>query len=135
MRLYNKNKLQLRSAKCVYLGLSPYHKGYKCLSSEGKVYVLKDVIFNQTKFPYPYIIHLTSNINTSGFVKSSQLTIIPTTQLPLFINQNSTLRFDPTINHEQSTQLNFANHTNTWQVDFNCNPLHAIEYLTCMPLL
>jgi histone deacetylase 1/2 len=52
LRTYNRHKLQFRSSPCVYLGVSPQHKGHKCLDSQGRVYISKDVIFHELKFPY-----------------------------------------------------------------------------------
>lgn len=52
LRPYNKHKFQFRYEECVYLGLSPLHKGHKCISSSGRIYISKDVIFNELKFPY-----------------------------------------------------------------------------------
>jgi histone deacetylase 1/2 len=52
LRPYTAHKLDFRSTKCVYLGPSPTHKGYKCLSPEGKVFISKDVVFNELEFPY-----------------------------------------------------------------------------------
>lgn len=49
---YNKNKLDFRSQECLFLGYSTSHKGYKCLSSNGRLYISKDVLFNEHKFPY-----------------------------------------------------------------------------------
>ena len=48
VRLYNKNKLEFRSLKYTYLGVSPTNKGYKCLSPEGKLYLSKYVVFIET---------------------------------------------------------------------------------------
>lgn len=50
---YNQHKLQHRSTECVYLGPSPQHKGHKFLSAEGRIYISKDVLFNEMKFPFP----------------------------------------------------------------------------------
>jgi histone deacetylase 1/2 len=53
LRPYNKHKLQFRSSPCVYLGVSPQHKGHKCLDEHGKIFISKDVVFNESNFPYP----------------------------------------------------------------------------------
>ena len=52
LRPYNQSKLQPRSEECLFLGYSGNHKGYKCLSKQGKIYISKDVIFNETHFPF-----------------------------------------------------------------------------------
>jgi hypothetical protein len=53
LRSYNKRKLAFRSKRCVFLGYSPKHKGVKCLDvSTGRVYVSRDVVFNEAVFPF-----------------------------------------------------------------------------------
>lgn len=37
------------------MGVSPHHKGHKCLSSSGRLYISKDVEFNEGRFPYQLI--------------------------------------------------------------------------------
>ena len=34
------------------MGYSSSHKGYKCLSSTGRIYISKDVLFNELRYPY-----------------------------------------------------------------------------------
>lgn len=46
------HKLDYRSHECVFLGYSTAHKGYKCLSPSGIIFISKDVIFNEFRFPY-----------------------------------------------------------------------------------
>lgn len=53
MRPYNTSKLQFRTSKCLFLGYSNDHKGYKCLHSSGKIYVSKTVEFHEHEFPFP----------------------------------------------------------------------------------
>lgn len=53
LRPYNQHKLQFRSMPCINLGISPRHRGYKCLNHEGRIYISKDVIFDENTFPYP----------------------------------------------------------------------------------
>ena len=53
LRPYNKQKLSFRSKECVFLGYSSLHKGYKCLDTDsGRVYISRDVIFDESVFPF-----------------------------------------------------------------------------------
>jgi len=53
LRPYNAHKLQFRSKRCVFLGYSNLHKGYKCLDiTSGRVYISRDVTFDETIFPF-----------------------------------------------------------------------------------
>ena len=53
LRPYNAHKLPFRSKRCVFLGYSTLHKGYKCLDvSTGRVYISRDVVFDETVFPF-----------------------------------------------------------------------------------
>lgn len=61
LRAYNKHKFQYRAEECVYLGLSPMHKGHKYLSQRGRIYISKEITFNKTKFPYIFLFPQTTN--------------------------------------------------------------------------
>ncbi|WVZ51499.1 LOW QUALITY PROTEIN: hypothetical protein U9M48_002643 [Paspalum notatum var. saurae] len=53
LRPYNRHKLQFGPLQCVFLGYSPIHKGFKCLDpSSGKVYISRDVTFDESIFPF-----------------------------------------------------------------------------------
>ena len=53
LRPYNNRKLMYRSKQCVFIGYSAQHKGVKCLDvSTGRVYISRDVVFDETKFPF-----------------------------------------------------------------------------------
>jgi hypothetical protein len=53
LRPYNKHKLQFRSQRCVFLGFSNFYKGFKCLDpASGRVYISRDVIFDETIIPF-----------------------------------------------------------------------------------
>lgn len=50
LRPYNTTKMQFRSLKCTFIGYSPKHKGYKCLGPQGRIYISRDVIFDELTF-------------------------------------------------------------------------------------
>ena len=52
LRPYNAHKLDFRSDLCLFLGYSSQHKGYKCLSKNGKMYISRNVVFDESFFPY-----------------------------------------------------------------------------------
>ena len=49
---YNKHKLDFRSACCLFLGYSLHNKGYIGISSSGKNFISKHVVFNEDVFSY-----------------------------------------------------------------------------------
>ena len=60
LRPYNGRKLAFRSKECIFVGYSSHHKGYKCLdASTGRVYISRDVIFDETVFPFAHKIQAT----------------------------------------------------------------------------
>ncbi|CAJ2671926.1 unnamed protein product, partial [Trifolium pratense] len=63
LRPYHTTKLAYRSQECVFLGYSSTYKGYKCLSPEGRVYISKDVLFNEQRFPYSSLFSNTKSNN------------------------------------------------------------------------
>lgn len=52
LRPYNSHKFEFHSEICVYLGLSPVHKGSQCLLSTGKIIISRHVTFNENLFPF-----------------------------------------------------------------------------------
>lgn len=49
---YNSKIFQFKTEKCAYLGSSPIHKGHKCLTSAGRIYISRHVQFNENEFPF-----------------------------------------------------------------------------------
>lgn len=37
----------------IFLVYSSSHKGYKCMDPSGRVFISKDVVFNELRFPFP----------------------------------------------------------------------------------
>lgn len=51
LRAYQQHKFQYHTEKCIYLGPSPAYKGYKCITSTGRMYISRHVRFNEHEFP------------------------------------------------------------------------------------
>lgn len=67
LRLYTANKLQFQSQECVLIGYSNLHKGYKCLHKpSGHVYLSRDVVFDELKFPFSKDNHPFTDIPVSA---------------------------------------------------------------------
>ncbi|KAI5343744.1 hypothetical protein L3X38_011620 [Prunus dulcis] len=50
---YNKHKLSFKSVPCVFIGYDDHYKGYRCLDPiSGRVYISRNVTFDETTFPY-----------------------------------------------------------------------------------
>lgn len=53
LRPYSKHKLDQRSIRCVFLGYSLQHKGYKCLDlKNNRIYISPHVTFEESTFPF-----------------------------------------------------------------------------------
>jgi histone deacetylase 1/2 len=74
LRPYNKRKLEFRSKKCVFLGYSSLHKGYKCLHvPTNRMYISRDVIFDENVFPFSNMpLHSTQSTLSSSPLRSDQ---------------------------------------------------------------
>lgn len=78
---YNARKLEFCSRQRVFIGYSPLHKGYKCLDrSTGHIYISRDVIFDETIFPF-------ANHNPQPSTGPS--VPLPNIALPLVLAQSS----------------------------------------------
>jgi hypothetical protein len=50
---YNTHKMDFRSTRCIFLGYSLNHKGYKCLDpTTNRLYIARNVVFDENSFPY-----------------------------------------------------------------------------------
>ena len=72
LRLYNNHKLNFHTQKCLMIGYSLIHKGYKCLDSTGKTYIARHVQFNESEFPYSELF-LTKSDSQISFVQPNQV--------------------------------------------------------------
>jgi histone deacetylase 1/2 len=135
LRPYNAYKFDFRSHQCIFLGYSNTHKGYKCLSPTGNFFISKDVLFNETSFPYPSL--FSDSVNNSP---------TPTQDVPLFnlpIDshnlQHLTTQSPAPIIASDNTKSNispasFIPHTNSDTANTSpTSPLHKTDLLTVIP--
>lgn len=98
----------MHSKDYVFLGYSPTHRGYKCLDPSGKIFVSKDVLFNETRHLYAELIHSKLACASSSVPTSS---ILPYHSfLNLILSSNSinptqtSLSQSPPSSHSSFTQ-------------------------------
>jgi hypothetical protein len=91
LRPYNSKKLEFRSKRCVFLGYSNLHKGFKCLDpSASYIYISRDVVFDETVFPFS-----TLHPN-AGLRLRKEIDLLPD------ILKNPSSKFGDAIVHDQS---------------------------------
>ncbi|KAI5416369.1 hypothetical protein KIW84_041438 [Lathyrus oleraceus] len=87
---YKSHKLDFRSQECVFLCYFTSHKGYRCLASNGRLYISKDVLFNELRFPYPELfLKYSSFVPPSTSVSLPTLSMVPTYFSSLLSNPTS----------------------------------------------
>ena len=85
MRPYNPHKLTFRSKKCIFLGYSSNHHGYRCLDpSTNRVYISRDVVFNEQDFPTKNVPSLPPHVENSHLDESLPLPMPPHLGISLF---------------------------------------------------
>lgn len=130
LRPYNKHKLQMRSAKCVFLGYSPSHKGYKCLSSSSRIYITRHAVFNEQEFLYK---HLFRNGDYSAIESSP--TVLPFSEIKW-----TATRIDGEVGEPAQGRVSSPTHTNDHSsthvpithIEPNFSPVHST---TSLPIL
>lgn len=120
LRPYQNHKFQYHSTKCTFLGNSESHKGYKCLSSTGRVYT-RHVIFNEQDFPFKTGFLNTRASESPLVVSNTNWLNIPTIIQPSFspltrsTNQHNSPTTPPT---HQSSSSYFSQHSTSHSTVF-----------------
>lgn len=89
LRPYNAHKLDYRSHICTFIGYSTNHKGYLCFHRpSSRVYVSRNILFDETVFPFRDSLSSPSTILSSSSHPSLPLSLIlpsppPRTESPL----------------------------------------------------
>lgn len=83
MQPYHKHKMNFKLEKCTFIGYSPFHKGFKCLTSSGKIIISRHVTFNETSFPFA------NKSSATECTNSVSSPFLPTAQPPTLIFHNA----------------------------------------------
>ena len=108
LRDFNKHKFDFYTSKCIFIGYSPSHKGYKCLTISGKIHILRHVIFDETVFPYS----TDNSFNLSQPNKDSETPVSVSNFSPQQVYHLSTLSL-PHNNFEDVYSASSAGHQQT----------------------
>ncbi|KAK9166949.1 hypothetical protein Scep_002140 [Stephania cephalantha] len=100
LRPYNSHKFQFRSERCLFLGYSSSHKGYKYLHKSGRLYITRHVVFNEEEFPYHMLFFPSSSTDRS---ESSSSIFLPTPSLSI-----STSFSSPNLSQDKSPSMSVA---------------------------
>lgn len=113
--------LQFISDQCTYLGVSPTHKGHKCLNLEGRIFISNDVISNETMFPCK-----TSYIKADDTSKFQPSLSSKTSKLMLFLPKSNFIpHLDRALpSHVPPTIQSFHNTVDTTTLPIDHNALH-----------
>ena len=114
LRPYNSHKLDFRSKQCIFLGYSLHHKGYKCLDlSTNRVYFARNVLFDETLFPFSHLSAAPHSVNTSS-------THVPLPSIPQPIS-NSPPNLEPHNTRSTSTPTASPSSTSIPSLPYSTN--------------
>lgn len=120
LRPYNSPKLQFRSTPCTFIGYSSSHKGYRCLASNGRLFISRDVVFDESHFPYANA--------SSAFSSSSIINPNPTSILSIPLVSYSTAAPNVTNNADIATNSLLSQESSTLQVASQASPSPITPY-------
>uniref|UniRef100_A0A2N9HK34 Integrase catalytic domain-containing protein n=1 Tax=Fagus sylvatica TaxID=28930 RepID=A0A2N9HK34_FAGSY len=123
LRPYNTHKFDFRSKRCVFLGYSLNHKGYKCLDlSTNRMYIARNVVFDEHTFPFS-----TNSIPSPSGPHSS-----PSISIPSLPNYTPTTTPSPQ-NSDSTSSINPNDPTPLPPSDIT-SPSHPLPHVSSSPI-
>ncbi|KAL5753703.1 hypothetical protein ACOSP7_021923 [Xanthoceras sorbifolium] len=112
LRLYSKHKFNFHTFKCVFIGYSIHHKGYKCLQPSGRIYLSRHVIFNEFDFPFKHLFQTSVPPSLSPFGPSLPVSILQSASPSQYTKAHSVLpsQSDSLLHHDHHNSSSM--HTN-----------------------
>lgn len=117
---YNTHKLDFHTKECVFLEYSSSHKGYKFLAPDGKIFISKDVIFNEYKFPYMQL------FSQKSAASETASPVLPSL-FPFELSSNSDLTLPVTAEHSSLHSATSSSHTATESASLNQSAVAASQ--------
>ena len=124
LRPYNHHKLE-----CIFLGYSSLHKGYLCLHSSGRIYIINHVTFDESCFSFQSGVDFSSVTHScsSSDPSSQSSSVCPLIQLDITKSLSSTAA---DLDFSLSSPSSFF--SNSYTIIFACCFInHRTIYLTC----
>lgn len=135
---YSPYKFNFHSQECIYLGYSSSHKGYKCLASNGRLYISKDVIFNESNFPFPHLFPTELPTSPQNTTVSSPFPLLPTISHPPLSFSPSPSSNTPPINTSSTSTASTSDHSQSSPLFPSTSPISTqllVSHLTNLSLL
>ncbi|GAU19342.1 hypothetical protein TSUD_336290 [Trifolium subterraneum] len=137
LRPYHTHKFQFKSSPCVYLGVSPQHKGHKCLDATGRIYISKDVIFHELKFPYVSMFSSSttpsSDISMSTMLLDPCVSDVQSPQFPLSSPSHDSVPCEPSSSPVPSPTVSPTHSSQSISVPLQSAPVASLPLPTPLP--
>ena len=71
LKPYQRYKISFKTSKCLFIGYCSHHKGCWCLHPSGRIYIAKNVAFDEQSFPYLSMCSSNSSLSSQSTPSNS----------------------------------------------------------------